>query len=117
MNNKNYQDMIEDTYNPETMRDVLFCMVGVAGEAGEIANMCQKVMRGDYDAEQLARPRTHADRVRREKLLDEMGGVFYFLHALCWQLNVKPEVVLQMNAETLMSRKERGTIRGDGDDR
>lgn len=123
MNNKEYLELIKETYDPETAEHILFCMVGVAGEAGEIANMCQKAMRGDFNAEDLriAECKEHEiceiDWFQRKKLICEMGGVFYFLHALCWKLGVSPEDVMYLNKLVLMQRKLRGTIRGDGDGR
>lgn len=126
MNDSEYLKAIKETYDPHTQNEILYCMVGVAGEAGEIANMVQKAMRGDFDSELLLLaattwPEDHPFLAKyerqREKLLTEMGGVFYFLHALCWKLGVEPGEVMRMNVEKLLSRKERGVIRGDGDDR
>jgi NTP pyrophosphatase (non-canonical NTP hydrolase) len=122
--NEEYLELIRQTWQPEYHDHVLYAMVGLAGEAGEIANLAQKGMRGDYMPKMLCYSlmftsnedvRKHVD--KRQQLIEEMGGVFYFLHALCWQLDVDPEAVMRINAEKLRSRLERGTIRGDGDDR
>lgn len=119
MTNDEFLDMIKETYAPNSdhLSHVLFCMVGVAGEAGEIANMCQKGMRGDWNPEKLTFPTTTEEVEQRDKLITEMGGVFYFLHALCWQLGVDPEDVMKRNATKLRDRLKRGMIRGDGDHR
>lgn len=120
-----YLDLIKKTWQPDMEDKVLFAMIGVAGEAGEIANMAQKAARGDFKAAALSLTdwvfpngeelRKHQE--QREKLIGEMGGVFYFLTALAWQLGVTPEEIMQRNKEKLLARLERGTIRGDGDDR
>ena len=115
-----YLKMIKRTYAPDTDRHVLFCMIGVAGEAGEIANLCQKGMRGDWNAEDMGLLKAKFDDAtieRRQALLEECGGVLYFLTALAWRLGAPMEEVRRINAEKLLSRLERGTIRGDGDDR
>lgn len=124
MTDAEYMDMIKQTYGPDCDDHVLFCMVGVAGEAGEIANMAQKAMRGDFKAAHMVPPGDfHAMQLyeqevgQRRKLIEEMGGLYYFFRALCWQLGVEPEEVMAVNAEKLRSRLKRGTIRGDGDGR
>jgi len=125
MDNEQYEELIEDTFQPDCPDHVLFCMVGLAGEAGEIANMAAKGLRGDFTPAGLANPSAFheaGEGVRlaweqREKLLGEMGGVFYYLHALCRSLGVPPEAVMVMNARKLRGRLERGVIRGDGDER
>ncbi len=104
MTPKEYREMILKTYNPEMKDNVLYCMIGLAGEAGEICNMAQKRARGD-------------DGDQRQKLIEEMGGVLYYLTALALHLDVTLEEVREINGKKLLSRLERGTIRGDGDDR
>jgi len=117
MNDRDYIDVIRETFLPgdysvaETNR-VLYMMVGLAGEAGEIANMAQKAMRGDFNLNEL-----RMFPPRREKLIGEMGGVFWFLYGLCDAIGIDPADVRELNAETLLSRKERGTLMGDGDER
>jgi NTP pyrophosphatase (non-canonical NTP hydrolase) len=110
MTDEEYMEMIRQTYSPDTEQHTLFCMVGLVGEAGEVANMCQKAMRGDWDPEQMPE-------IQKKKLLVELGGVYYFWRALCWTLGVEPAEVLKMNVSKLQARMQRGTIRGDGDDR
>ncbi len=127
MDNVEYLERIKDTFGPGPNADaVLFCMVGLAGEAGEIANLAAKAMRGDFvpaalteDALSLLEGVTETciGWDRRRKLINEMGGVFWYLHALCWQLGVRPEEVMAANAAKLADRKARGVIKGDGDDR
>lgn len=120
MNSEEYLKMIAQTFRPDTDQHVLYCMVGLAGEAGEVANMAQKLMRGDFSVAELMEYCSDPDKIsetQRAKLLGELGGVFYFLHALCWQLHIRPEIVMGLNADKLRSRLARGTIRGDGDER
>ena len=123
-----YLDMIKETYGPDCEDDVLFCMVGIAGEAGEIANLAQKGMRGDFRPDALGpefklsgiRRQWEFDEkvaARRQQLIEEMGGLYYFFRALCWRLGITPAEVAQINAEKLRGRLARGTIRGDGDAR
>ena len=103
--NDAYRDMIRKTFQPDCGDHTLYCMVGLGGEVGEVMNLAQKRMRGDFDPE------------FRNRVVDELGGVFYFLTQLCEQLRVTPEEVMEKNRLKLLSRLERGTVRGHGDDR
>lgn len=124
MNNAEYWHLIRRTFQPDCDDGVLYCMVGIAGEAGEIANMAQKGMRGDFMPFRLRMPEMADDAdeavqhlKKRKQLIEEMGGVFYFLHALCYELGTTPEEVMAINTEKLRGRLARDMIRGDGDDR
>ncbi len=123
MNDDEYLKLVKETWlkGPDCGKPILYCMVGLAGEVGEIANMAQKSLRGDFDSESLGPTEYYHNlpkrKVQRQKLLEEMGGVFWYLHALCWRLGVDPGEVRALNAKKLRSRLERGTIRGSGDDR
>jgi len=122
MTPQEYLDMVLKTYGPDMDDDVLFCMIGIAGEAGEIANMAQKCARGDFNGEDLRLvPKMSGNQcfnpAQRKKLIEEMGGVLYFMTALAHHLDTNLAKVMDINAKKLLSRLERGTIRGDGDDR
>ena len=120
MNQEQYLAMVKETYSPDCEDHVLYNMVGVGGEAGEIVNMAQKAMRGDFEAKLLSRLNLSVESLefeQRKKLIEEMGGLYYFFTALCWKLDIGVEDVRRINAEKLRSRLERGTIRGDGDER
>ncbi len=108
-----YLCMIDETLLKSIPNKVVYTMVGLAGEAGEVANIAKKCMREDFTEADL-QTEGHPQRV---KLLGEMGDVFYYLYALCDQLGLYPEEVMGANAAKIRSRQARGTIRGDGDDR
>jgi NTP pyrophosphatase (non-canonical NTP hydrolase) len=82
--------------------------LGLAGEAGEVANKLKKVARD------------HSGRITpgmREKLAGELGDVFWYLSMLLQELRLEPGKVLANNNAKLTSRKEQGKIWGDGDTR
>ena len=82
--------------------------LGLVNEAGEVAGKIKKIHR-DYDGEVT-------DEYRKE-LAKEMGDVLWYLSALCEKFNLELEDVAQMNIDKLYSRKERGQIKGNGDNR
>ena len=81
-----------------------YCVLALSGEAGEIANKMKKVLRGDKP-------------VDREAFKKELGGVLWYASMLAIELGYTLEEVAQGNLDTINSRLERGTLRGDGDNR
>jgi NTP pyrophosphatase (non-canonical NTP hydrolase) len=85
---------------------LFYVTMGLAGEAGEVANKVKKVLRGDYDEDALYK-----------MLVGELGDVLWYLAALCTALELDLSDVAQANLSKLASRAERGVIQGNGDDR
>ena len=82
-----------------------YVALGLAGEAGEVANKVKKLLRdGDSDAKRL-------------ELLDELGDVAWYLARACSELGYGLDEVLAANMSKLLSRLARGTIAGSGDKR
>ena len=84
-----------------------YCILGMVGEAGEIANKYKKILRGDKVL----------DDKNREALKYEIGDVLWYLSQLSTELGYTLEEVAKMNIEKLHSRYKRNQIKGDGDDR
>lgn len=104
---KHYQQKIENTWitNPNDFSRIL---LGLFGESGEIAELCKKRLRGDYD------------NFKEEflfKLRKEIGDVFYYLCKLCNYYGFSAENILQENIDKLADRKTRNQIQGNGDTR
>lgn len=85
--------------------ELQYLALGLAGEAGEVANKVKKLYR-DGDSQE-----------KRDELPKELGDVFWYLARLCDALDMAPEDVLSMNFTKLMSRKNRDRLGGDGDNR
>jgi NTP pyrophosphatase (non-canonical NTP hydrolase) len=88
--------------------ELAFYALGYAGESGEVANKIKKVYRDDKGTLTTA---------RRDQIIKEMGGAYWYFSRICQSIGVTPNEIRQANYEELRSRKERGTILGDGDDR
>lgn len=80
----------------------------LAGEAGEVAEKVGKSLRGDFSLD---------DPAVKEDLIKELGDVLWYVNALANDLGSSLEEVADKNITKLESRKERGVLRGSGDNR
>lgn len=83
---------------------VLYCSLGLTGEAGEVSEKVKKYIR-EGDEEYL------------EELKKEAGDTLWYLARLCDEMGWGLSEVANENLEKLSSRQERGVIGGEGDDR
>lgn len=91
-----------------SVNGLVYATLGLAGEAGEVANKVKKVLRdnGGILTEEV-----------RLKLLDEAGDCNWYLSQLVTELKGKLEDVAIANIKKLESRLQRGVIQGSGDNR
>ena len=80
-----------------------YLVMGLANEVGEFLGKCKKQMRGDG--------------VTMDDKVGELGDIFWYLARLVDHYDLTHQEILQSNFEKLMDRKERGVIKGDGDNR
>lgn len=102
-----YQEAaLETAMYPEEFK-IIYPALGIAGEAGEVADKVKKVIRdyGSFTAE------------RKREIVKEIGDVLWSCAVLANDLGYTLEEVGIMNIEKLKSRKERGVIGGSGDNR
>lgn len=88
--------------------DVVYCTLGLAGEAGEAANKVKKVFRDD---------RKVFSKEKCEAIAYELGDCLWYLAMAAENLGYSLEQIARMNYEKLKSRKERGMLGGSGDNR
>lgn len=93
-------------YGTKTERGLIYTVLGLAGEAGEVANKMKKVLRGDYGLDQL-----------REVLAHELGDVLWYVATVAHELGYTLEEIGEMNLDKLRARNVRGTVKGSGDER
>lgn len=89
-------------------RDLLHWVLGINGEAGEIAEKIKKIIR-DKDG-------IVSDEDRAE-LAKEVGDVLWYLAVFAHHLGVPFDEIAQKNLDKLQSRKKRGVLQGSGDNR
>ena len=109
MNLSEYQEKALTTaLYPNQGSNPYYPALGLGGEVGEVLNKVKKIMR-DHDG-------MITDEYR-EILKKELGDVMWYLAATATELGLNLEEVAQLNLDKLASRKERGVLGGDGDNR
>jgi len=106
--NEYQEKAISTAIYPRTYAVGTYPVLGLCGEAGEVAEKVKKVIRdknGIYDPEDV-------DNIKKE-----LGDVLWYVANIAWDFNIPLEKVAEMNIEKLQSRKDRGKLRGSGDDR
>ena len=93
-------------YPPE--HKILYPALGLAGEAGEVANKVKKVMRDGVE--------NQADNWK-EQIASEIGDVLWYCAALATDLNMQLGMIAALNEKKLRDRFDRGKLNGSGDNR
>ena len=89
-------------------RDLLHWVLGINGEAGEVAEKVKKIIRdkGGVVSEE-----------DKKELAKELGDVMWYIAVFAHDLGVPLDQIAQQNLDKLKSRKERGVLGGSGDNR
>lgn len=104
-----YQDLSANTAvypyaGNGTMTGIQYVIMGLIGEAGELANQAKKIIRDDNSVLTLD---------RRIKLYHEMGDVLWYLAQLATELGMPLADIAQQNLRKLEDRKNTGQLHGD----
>lgn len=105
---------------------LMYTALGLA-EAGEVQGKVKKAFRDDYilsigPAHNVLSPTysvtfSPLSAERRQMIKKELGGLAWYFVATCAEAGLKPSEVLLENLIEIAGRTERGTLRGDGDNR
>lgn len=87
----------------DSERSLMIMTMGLAGEVGEVMEILKK--------------RVRDGKFNRVDFIKELGDVAYYWARLCKQFDILPSYVLQTNMNKLIDRKNRGMMRGNGDNR
>lgn len=83
---------------------LVYTVLGLSGEAGELANKVKKIMRDGSLPD-------------REDLIKELGDVLWYVAMVADELHVDLEQAGRYNLAKLADRAARGVLGGSGDDR
>lgn len=90
-------------YPQGTDEGLYYAVMGLAGEAGEVANKVKKLIRDGI--------------LNPSVVLDELGDVLWYCAAVASELDGDLSEVAQNNLDKLYDRLDRGVVQGSGDDR
>jgi NTP pyrophosphatase (non-canonical NTP hydrolase) len=105
--NKYQETAVETAIYPDTHR-ILYPALGMAGEAGEVANKVKKIIRDG--------PENMPDDWK-DQLASEIGDVLWYCAALANDIGIPLALIAAQNRDKLLERKQKGTISGSGDKR
>jgi len=93
---------------PDIGKGFVYPTLGLVGEAGEVAEKVKKIFRdqGGIVTDE-----------KKEEIKKELGDVLWYLSQVSHEFGLSLDEVARFNIEKLNSRKERGKISGDGDNR
>lgn len=104
-----YQDLCKTTaIYPDRGNNLTYPTLGLAGEAGEVAEAIKKLMR-DHNGV-LTAEYTH-------KIAKELGDVLWYVAILADELGCSLESIAQLNLHKLANRKLNNQLHGEGSDR
>lgn len=98
-------EAMESAIYPREM-GVVYPVLGLAGETGEVAEKVKKTIR-DFGGE--------LDEERRHLLALEAGDILWYLAALARELGISLDEIAGMNLAKIRSRRERNALQGSGD--
>lgn len=99
---------VAESENVERECNYIYPAMGLAEESGEVVGKIAKAIRDE---------KGYISPARKEEIKKELGDVAWFLAELCTCFNLSLESVCVGNIEKLTSRKKRGKIHGEGDNR
>ena len=105
-----YQKQAQQTVitNVDPLMDKTIWVLGISGEASEIAEKWKKIIA--YDAGEITEE-------KKAELAKEMGDVLWYLAAFSESLGISLQDVAEANIKKVLSRKDRGVTKGRGDNR
>lgn len=99
-----YQKFVEGMKVYPEQHAIVYPALGMIGEAGEVSEKVKKWLRGDRELDKM-------------DLVKEVGDVLWYAASLAHDLGYTLQDVVDANVDKLTSRKDRGVLKGSGDDR
>lgn len=108
MNFDEYQDNADKTAIYPREFSILYPVLGLVGEAGEVANKVKKIIRDKgniYETETIS------------AIADELGDVLWYMAAIATDLGLNLNTIAERNVDKLDTRRKLNTLHGSGDNR
>lgn len=110
MNLNEYQSAAMTTAKYPKDKGLDYTILGLCGEAGELANLRKKHIRKPCTYPLAIQAGLDEETERRTALADELGDVLWYAAAVAHELGFDLETVARMNLEKLRGRAEAGTL-------
>jgi len=107
MNFNEYQEMAKTTAIYDKKHQILYPALGLAGEAGEVANKVKKLIRDGYEK----------NKDYRKEISAEIGDCLWYIAVLADDIGCDLQTIADNNIVKLQDRMNRGVIGGNGDNR
>lgn len=110
MDISDYQALAHETSHNVRIGDdaLLYPILGLLGESGELANKVKKIYRDDVGV---------LSDVRRDEIADELSDCLWYIAEIATQLKLDLTDIAGANIAKLFDRAKRGVIGGNGDER
>ena len=108
MDFNSYQRMAKTTAIYPATHKILYPALGLAGEAGEVANKVKKLVRDGTSS---------LPKEWKENTASEIGDVLWYCAVLADDLGISLGKIASENEKKLQDRRRRGMISGSGDSR
>jgi NTP pyrophosphatase (non-canonical NTP hydrolase) len=93
---------------PDAGENIVYPTLGLAGEAGEVAEKVKKMLRDDGGV---------MTGERLEALSGELGDVLWYVAQVATEAGLDLDAIARANLDKLLSRQQRGVLSGSGDQR
>ncbi len=104
-----YQEQANRTAKYPTIGErFVYPTLGLAGEAGEVAETVKKILRDDHSV---------ISEEKRDELKKELGDVLWYLAQVATEFKLSLRDVAETNVKKLADRAARGVIHGSGNNR
>lgn len=99
-----------------TALGLLYTSLGLGNEAGEVLGKVKKLVRDD-NGNMLITSRLEISDEKRAAIAKELGDTLWYLAMVATEMELSLNDIAYENIEKLVDRKERGVLKGDGDNR
>lgn len=108
-------EITADAAYPHVTANIVFPAMGLAGEAGELCDKIKKHWRNSNLPVQELREALTKEQVT--EITKELGDVLWYIAAMCTELGIKMSDMVTINVAKYHDRRERGVLKGEGDNR
>ncbi len=106
---KEYQKLSRKTaIYPDQGYNFVYPTLGLAGEAGEVAEKIKKILRDDKGL---------VNDFKKKEISKELGDVLWYVSQVATELDLSLEDIALLNLQKLKSRQKKNKLSGSGDNR